>query len=101
MMSSIRGTGSMECTVRLLRLDACELDHLAPLLGLFGDQLAEVAGRTGERCSALVGEARLVLRISKRGVDRLVEHLDDLRRRVPRRADAGHGARLVAGDELA
>jgi hypothetical protein len=27
-----------------LRLDACELDHLGPLLALFGDHLAEVGG---------------------------------------------------------
>ena len=27
-----------------LRLDACELDHLAPLLGLFSDELCEVGG---------------------------------------------------------
>src|SRR5262249_3099690 len=32
----------------LLRLDACELHHLAPLLGFIDDELSKVRGRTGE-----------------------------------------------------
>src|SRR6516225_10170474 len=36
---STRGTGLMEC---LFRLDVARLDHLAPLFGFIGDELAEV-----------------------------------------------------------
>ena len=31
-----------------LRLDVCRPDYLAPLLGLVGDELAEVVGRAGK-----------------------------------------------------
>jgi hypothetical protein len=31
------------------RFDACELHHLAPLLGFVGDEFAEVCGRASER----------------------------------------------------
>src|SRR5215813_13251841 len=42
-----------------LRLDAGELDHLAPLLGFVRDQLAEVGGRARQRRTPHVGKARL------------------------------------------
>src|SRR5215831_2027161 len=44
----IRGTGFMECDAETggsICLDACELHHLAPLLGFLGDEFAEVGGR--------------------------------------------------------
>ena len=34
-----------------LRLDACELDHLGPLLGFVGDELAEVDRRERKHCA--------------------------------------------------
>ena len=37
-------------------LMAGELDHLAPLLGFVGDELAEVGGRARKRRAAEVGE---------------------------------------------
>ena len=41
-----------------LRLDAGELDHLAPLLGFLGDQLAEVGGRARKHRAAKIGKPR-------------------------------------------
>src|SRR6516225_9846121 len=72
-----------------VRLDAGELDHLGPLLGLVDNQLAEVGGRTDERCATQIGEPRLDLMIGETGVDLLVDLLDDLGRRGLRCADAG------------
>jgi hypothetical protein len=44
-MSSIHGTRRYAISGGcLFRFDARELDHLGPLLGVCGDQLAEVAG---------------------------------------------------------
>jgi hypothetical protein len=93
----------MECGPRppLLRLDADGLDHFGPFLGFVGDELAEVGGRTDERCATQIGKPRLDLMIGESGVDLLVESLDDLGRRGLRCADAGPGAGLVARHELA
>src|SRR5882724_9059343 len=44
-----------------LRLDAGELDHLAPLLGFVDDKLAEVGRRSRQRRAAEVGETGLHL----------------------------------------
>ena len=84
-----------------LRLDVGRPDHLAPLLGFVGDELAEVGGRARKRRAAEVGEPRLDLGIGEAGVDLLVELVDDLGGRVLRRADAEPGARLVARHEFA
>src|SRR5262245_50982793 len=48
---------------RLVGLGAGELDHLTPLLGLIGDELAEVGGRARKHSAALIGNPRLDLRI--------------------------------------
>src|SRR5579883_469748 len=82
------------------RLDAGELDHLAPLLGLARDQLAEILRRAGQRYAAEGIVARLDLRIEDRRIDRLVELEDDVVRRALGRADAAEPIRLVAGHEL-
>src|SRR5215813_10910402 len=37
-------------------LDACELHHLAPLLGFVGDEPAEVSGRHRHRHATQIGE---------------------------------------------
>src|SRR5215831_16596924 len=71
-------------------------DHLCPLLGFFGDELAKVGGREREHVATQIGEPRLDLMIGKSGVYLLVELLDDLGWRGLRCADAGPGARLVA-----
>ena len=51
------------------RLDAGELDHLGPLLGLIGDELAEVGGRARERRGPRLAKPRLYGGIGKRGDD--------------------------------
>src|SRR5262249_39635048 len=49
----------ISCPIRgSVRLDARELDHLAPLLGLVDNQLAELGRRSRQRRAAEVGEAR-------------------------------------------
>ena len=70
------------------RLDIEGPDDVAPLLRFVGDELAEVGGRTDERCATQIGEPRLHLGIGESGVDLVVELLDDLGRRGLRRADA-------------
>src|SRR5262245_50321708 len=70
-----------------LRLDASELDHLAPLLGLVDDQLAELGRRSRQQGAAEVGEARPHLGVGERRVDLLVELVHDLGRRVSGRTD--------------
>src|SRR5262249_1797997 len=45
-----------------LRLDVGGPDHIAPFLGFFGDQLAELGRRSRQRRSAEVSETRLRLR---------------------------------------
>jgi hypothetical protein len=49
-----------------LRLDAGGLDHLGPLLGLIGDKLSEVGGRSSQDGAAQIGEPRLDLGIGER-----------------------------------
>jgi hypothetical protein len=61
-----------------LRLDIGGPDHLAPLLGFLRDQLPEVGGRARQRRTPHVGKARLERGLAKRGVDLLVELVDDL-----------------------
>src|SRR5262245_22326607 len=73
-----------------LRLDAGELDHLAPLLGLVDNQLAELGRRSRQRRAAEVGEARPHLGVGERRVDLLVELVHDLGWRVSRRTDPIH-----------
>src|SRR5262245_52900836 len=65
-----------------LRFDVRELDHLAPLLGFVGKELAVVGGRARNRSAALFGKPRLDLRIGKARVDLTIELVDDFGRRV-------------------
>src|SRR5258708_25696818 len=71
-----------------LHRDARELDHLAPFLGLVGDQLAEFGRRHRLRDAADVGKPRHQLGIFQRFPDRLVEDVDDLGWRALGRRDA-------------
>src|SRR5262249_45842167 len=61
-----------------LRLDVEGPDDVAPLLRFVGDELAEVGGRTDEGCATQIGKLRLDFRVGERGVDLLVELVDDL-----------------------
>src|SRR5262249_839099 len=79
-----------------LQLDIGDPDHLAPLFGFVGNQLAEIGGRAGKHRAAEIGELRLKVGIRNADVDGRVQFFDDLSRRVFRRADAGPPARLVA-----
>jgi hypothetical protein len=58
-----------------LRLDAGELDHLAPLLGFVDDKLAEVGRRSRQRRAAEVGETGLHLRSSRAALASLLSLL--------------------------
>jgi hypothetical protein len=71
-------------TAASVRLDVGRADHLAPLIGLFGDELAELGGRARKQYAAHFSEPRLDLGISKARVDCVVEFLDDFGRRVRR-----------------
>src|SRR5205809_2734390 len=84
-----------------LGFDVRCLDHLGPLLGLAGDELAEVARRSWKHCAAQVGKSCPYLGIGETRIDFLVELVDDFRRRVLRRADPEPDARLEARQEIA
>src|SRR5262245_48778096 len=84
-----------------LRLDARELDHLGPLLGLVGDQLAKVDRGAGKHRAAQVGKPRHDLGIGESCVGLLVERVDDFGGRALRCAEAEPEARLIARHELA
>ena len=99
---AIRGTEFMEFSAgRPLRLDARELDHLAPLLGFFGDEFSEGGRRHRHRLGSQSNQPRLDFRISKDGVDLLVELVDDRRWRVSGRAEPVPTACLISRYELA
>jgi len=68
----------------LFRLDVGRPDHLAPLLGFVGNELAEVGWRAGHLNAALIGKLRLQLGISKAGVDLPIKRLDNVGGRVSR-----------------
>src|SRR5262245_65896347 len=78
-----------------------KFDHLAPLLGFVGDELAEIGGRADERRAAEFGEPRLDLGMREAGVDLMVEPSNDLGRRVLGRTDCNKCAGLEARQELA
>src|SRR5262245_769595 len=85
---------------RSLRLNAGELDHLAPFLSFVGDELAEIGGGTRKHLPAQVGEPSFQFGIGECGVDLRVELVDDFTGCVFRRSDAEPRARLVARQEI-
>src|SRR5262249_57177466 len=60
-----------------LRLDVGCPDHVAPLVGFIGEQLAEVGGRARKYSTSQVSESRLHLRVGEGGVDFHVEPIHD------------------------
>src|SRR5262249_49794386 len=68
----------------LLRLDVGRPDHLAPLLGLIGDELSELNSAHRHRHVAYLSHPRLDLGFDETGVDLTIERLDDLGRRTTR-----------------
>jgi hypothetical protein len=65
----------MECGLTeptSLRLDVRRLDHLAPFLGLVGDELTEIGGREREHVATEIGNPRLHIGVGKSSVDLLV-----------------------------
>jgi len=84
----------------LLGLDACRPDHLAPLHGILGNELAKFSGCVRKHDAAQVAEPSLELRIGERLVDFFVELGDDLGGRILRSADAEPRACLVSWHDL-
>ena len=84
-----------------LRLDARGLDHLAPLLGLGGDEPAELRRRTGrQRLAAELEQPRAHRRLRDGCVDLLAQPLHDLGRRAFGRADAEPAGCGIARNEI-
>jgi hypothetical protein len=84
----------------LLRFDAGELDHLGPLLGLVGDELAKLGGRHRHRNAAEVCKPLLDLGIGKADVNLLVEPVNDISGGIFRRANSKPCSRLIAWYEI-
>src|SRR6202030_895842 len=82
-------------TDRLFRLDVGGLDHLGPFLGIADKVLFELRRRAGERDAAEFADPRAERRIGEGGVDLLVEAVDDIGRRLFRRADTEPNRRIV------
>jgi hypothetical protein len=55
-----------------------ELHHLGPLLGFICDEFTEVGGRARKRREAQFRKPRRYLGVGERGIDLLVELVDDL-----------------------
>src|SRR5262245_34319952 len=80
-----------------LRLDACELDHLAPLLDFIADEFGELARRVRRRrYDAEFDEPLPDPGVVKGSIDQLVERRDDVGRRGRGGAEANPAERLVA-----
>src|SRR5262245_51359226 len=86
--------------VRSIRLDVCKLDHLAPLLGLVRNELAEIGRRARHHGAAEASKLRLDLAIGEAGVDLSVEHVDDAGGGSFRGAKAKPSVRFVAWQEI-
>src|ERR1051326_6593571 len=87
---SCGGEGAQaSCKPASLRLDVGGADDLAPFLRLFSDEPGEIRRRAGKCGGAPLGQASLHGGIREARIDRLVDLVDDLRRRALRRRDAG------------
>src|SRR5262249_27394241 len=83
-----------------LRLDARELDHPRPFLGLVANEFSKISGRARNYHAAQVHKPRLERRIGQAGIDLFVKLANDCFRGVSRRADAVPGARFIARNEF-
>src|SRR5262249_40484162 len=86
---------------RVTRASHPELHHLAPFLGVVGDELAEVGRRAGEHLSAQVGNTSLQLGIGEPRIDLLIKLSEDLGRPFFGRTKANPLARLETAHEIA
>ena len=82
--------------VRLLRLNVGCSDHLGPLLGIVGNELAKFSGCARKHDAAQVAELSFQLGIGDGLVDLFVELGDDLGGRVLGSADAEPRACLIS-----
>src|SRR5215467_3268936 len=99
---SLNGTlWNIDSGLASIRLDVDRPNHLGPLLGVVGDELAEVGRRTLKYRYAQGGKSRLDLGISEGGIDFLVELVDDLGRRILGNADTMPAAGLVVRHKFA
>src|SRR5229473_2093004 len=85
----------------LLWLDTGRADQPAPLVSFAGDELTEFGRRARKGRAAKIGQSCLQFGVGDGGVDLLVELVDDIRRRVVRRANALPAARLVPRHKFA
>src|SRR5215471_8314207 len=73
----------ISCPIRgSVRLDACELDHLGPLLRFVGDELSELDRCHWHRHAAEFGQTYYHLGIGEHGIDFVVQPLDDVSGRI-------------------
>src|SRR5262245_66490439 len=83
-------------TAASVQLDVRRPYHVAPLLGLVGDKLTEVAGRARKYAAAEVGQPRAHLGVGERSINFHVELFNNFVGRVLGRAKAPPTARFVA-----
>src|SRR5215470_9483340 len=103
-VADIRGTGFMEYwmgTAASVRLDASELDHLAPFICFVGHEFSEGGRCHRHRLSSQSKQPRLDSGISKDRVDLIVELVDDRHWCVFGRAEPIPTNRLISLYELA
>ena len=55
------------------------MNHLSPLIGLLGEELAEISRRANKHRAIQVGNSSLDLWIGEASIDLLVQLVDDLR----------------------
>src|SRR5262249_27435104 len=84
-----------------VRLDARELDHLGPFLGVLGNELAVAGGRAWKYDNSQFGKSGLQTGIRQSRVHMSVELIDDLDRGTSGRDDALKSADHVAGEVFA
>src|SRR5262249_17439798 len=89
------------CEAGSLRLDAGQLDHLAPLLGVVGDELTELGRRARKHRAAEVDKACFQPGIGGARIDPDVELVNESGWRVFRRMHADPLAPLEARHEIA
>src|SRR6516162_9583139 len=81
----------------LFRLDVGRADHFAPLFGFLLKPPRVIRGRAAGDAAAQVGKPQLQFGVRQRGVNLLVQFVDDLRGRVFGRADTYPCSRIVPG----